>query len=55
VTGVMHPLPPAADMSSFNPMASERLQALGWQPGGARLLHDTVRAMAEGLMPPPAR
>jgi nucleoside-diphosphate-sugar epimerase len=51
VTGVMHPLPPTADVSSFNTMATERLQALGWHPGGARLLHDTVRAMAEALAP----
>ena len=36
-SGIAHLLPPAADFSGFNPMSSARLQALGWQPGGARL------------------
>ncbi|MBS9721042.1 NAD(P)-dependent oxidoreductase [Tianweitania sp. BSSL-BM11] len=42
-TGLAHPLPPAADTTAFNPMATERLKALGWHPGGKRLLQETVR------------
>jgi nucleoside-diphosphate-sugar epimerase len=42
-TGLSHPLPPAVDVTGFNPMSSARLQALGWHPGGKRLLGETVR------------
>lgn len=49
-SGLSYPLPPAADTSGFNPMSSARLQALGWQPGGARLLSETVRDLARTLI-----
>ncbi|MFP5077273.1 NAD-dependent epimerase/dehydratase family protein [Rhizobium sp. YIM 134829] len=44
--GSQHPLPEAADGSDFNAMDTERLRALGWQPGGRAKLEETVRRMA---------
>lgn len=49
VTGLSHPLPPAADAAGFNPMSSDRLKALGWQPGGSRMLHETVADLVKAL------
>ncbi|WP_157020178.1 NAD-dependent epimerase/dehydratase family protein [Mesorhizobium xinjiangense] len=43
--GATHPLPARADRAALNVMATERLRALGWQPGGQALLERTVRAM----------
>lgn len=40
--GASIPLPPAADRLSINPMRTERLRALGWRPGGEKLLQETV-------------
>ena len=37
-TGCPHPLPPAADLAAFNPMATEKIRTLGWTPGGAARL-----------------
>ena len=42
-------LPPAADKSVLNPMNTEKLQALGWAPGGLPLFDQTVRALAAKL------
>ncbi|MDP3896248.1 MAG: NAD(P)-dependent oxidoreductase [Mesorhizobium sp.] len=44
-TGCPHPLPDAADASTLNVMATDRLRALGWRPGGHALLERTVRAL----------
>ncbi|WP_202332485.1 NAD-dependent epimerase/dehydratase family protein [Mesorhizobium sp. L-8-3] len=41
-TGSPHALPVRADASSLGVMATDRLQALGWRPGGHRLLRETV-------------
>lgn len=40
--GAANPLPPAADRLSVNPMRTERLRALGWRPGGEKLLQETI-------------
>jgi nucleoside-diphosphate-sugar epimerase len=45
-TGCPHPLPPAADASAFKVMATDRLRALGWRPGGSERLAVTVRELA---------
>ncbi|PTM94424.1 NAD-dependent epimerase/dehydratase family protein [Mycoplana dimorpha] len=37
-TACPHPLPPAADLAAFNPMAIDKIRALGWTPGGAARL-----------------
>ena len=49
LSGMAHPLPPAADVSAFNVMSTTRLQALGWQPGGRRLLQETVRDLVAAM------
>ncbi|MEC9344041.1 MAG: NAD(P)-dependent oxidoreductase [Pseudomonadota bacterium] len=43
LAGTDHALPPAADVSRFNPMDCSRLRGLGWRPGGLALLRETVR------------
>ena len=48
-TGLSHPLPPNFDASNFNVMANDRLKALGWKPGGKRLLQETVREMISAM------
>lgn len=45
LTDCPHPLPMAADKASVNAMETERLQSLGWRPGGAALLGKTVRTL----------
>lgn len=45
VTGSPHALPGAADASSLNVMATEKLRALGWRPGGKTLLRETVETL----------
>lgn len=45
-TGCRHPLPARADTASLNVMRTEKLRRLGWRPGGAALLAETVRALA---------
>lgn len=42
--GSTNPLPPPADHSRLNVMTSEKIRALGWQPGGAALLRAFVRS-----------
>lgn len=44
-TGSPYALPDRADASSLGVMATDRLQALGWRPGGHRLLRDTVEGL----------
>jgi nucleoside-diphosphate-sugar epimerase len=46
-TGCPHALPERADAASLNVMATERLRALGWTPGGRALLEKTVLALPE--------
>lgn len=46
VSGIKGQLPPHADASKFNQMATEKLQALGWRPGGRGLLRHTLAQMA---------
>lgn len=46
VAGSDRPLPPRADASTLNAMDCARLKALGWRPGGRRLLEQTVRCLA---------
>lgn len=43
--GAAHPLPDRADASALNVMATERIRALGWQPGGVAALEGFVRAV----------
>jgi nucleoside-diphosphate-sugar epimerase len=38
------PLPPPADHARLNVMASEKIRALGWRPGGAALLREFIRS-----------
>lgn len=47
VTGSPHPLPEQANRAALNVMATAKLRALGWRPGGRAVLEDTVRAMAK--------
>ena len=42
VSGCRHGLPAAADSATVHPMASDRISALGWAPGGKALLRQTV-------------
>lgn len=44
-TGCPHSLPAAADPAALNVMATDRLLALSWRPGGRPLLERTVRAL----------
>ena len=48
-TGCPNPLPPASDTSRFNVMTTEKIASLGWKPGGARRLRDTVRDLVDRL------
>lgn len=47
-TGCDNALPEAADRSAVNAMHTERLRALGWNPGGEALLERTVRKLLNG-------
>lgn len=48
-TGCPNPLPAAADMAAVNRMSTERLEALGWLPGGEALFEQTIRQLANAL------
>jgi len=51
VAGVTRPLPLASPgTAAFNTMATERLRALGWQPGGWPLFERTVRQLAREFL-----
>lgn len=41
-TGCPHPLPGTLDQTGYNRMSSEKMEALGWRPGGADLLQQTI-------------
>jgi nucleoside-diphosphate-sugar epimerase len=43
ITGLARPLPVEADISRLNVMSSEKLRALGWQPGGRARLAEFLR------------
>lgn len=43
-TGCPHPLPPQSE-EPVNEMATDRLRALGWRPGGIPLLERTIQAL----------
>lgn len=47
-TGSPHALPDRADASLLGVMMTDRLRALGWRPGGHRLLRDTVAELLTG-------
>lgn len=44
ITGNRHPLPSQADHTATNVMATEKIRALGWQPGGFAALERFVRS-----------
>jgi nucleoside-diphosphate-sugar epimerase len=44
-----HNLPPPADRGIVNVMSTDKLRALGWQPGGAALLRQTIADLAATL------
>lgn len=46
LTGIEGDLPQFSDSSSYNQMNTDRLLALGWKPGGRKLLHHTLRHLA---------
>jgi len=46
-TGCRHPLPDPADRSAIAEMATDKIRALGWKPGGRALLEDTIKCLAE--------
>lgn len=43
-TACPHPLPPRTDPADYNAMATDRLAALGWRPGGPALLRRAIDA-----------
>lgn len=48
-TGSEYPLPEPADRTTVAEMATERIRALGWEPGGRFLLEETVARLARSL------
>lgn len=48
-TGCPHPLPEAADKTLVAEMATDKIRALGWKPGGRSLLESTVQCLADGI------
>jgi nucleoside-diphosphate-sugar epimerase len=47
--GSHHNLAPSSDRSAINVMSTGKLKALGWQPGGAPLLRQTIADLAAVL------
>lgn len=47
LTGCAHPPPPRANASGLRPMRCERLAAMGWRPGGTRILSASLPAMLD--------
>jgi nucleoside-diphosphate-sugar epimerase len=45
-------LPATADKSRLTPMDTEKIRALGWQPGGLPLFERTIHALATDGAPP---
>ncbi|TKT80398.1 NAD(P)-dependent oxidoreductase [Aquamicrobium sp. LC103] len=50
VTDCANALPAPADVSRLNVMNTERLRALGWQPGGMRRFQSTVQTLIERIV-----
>ena len=48
-TGSPHPLPVPADKTLVAEMATDKIRALGWMPGGKERLEATVRSLADSL------
>ena len=48
-TGCPHPLPEAAGKALVAQMATDKIRALGWKPGGRSLLESTVQCLADGI------
>ncbi|MCV3242965.1 NAD-dependent epimerase/dehydratase family protein [Mesorhizobium sp. ZC-5] len=46
-----HPLPSQADRAATNVMATEKIRALGWRPGGVVALEQFVRSQVAGGTP----
>ncbi|MFO1106358.1 MAG: NAD(P)-dependent oxidoreductase [Amaricoccus sp.] len=49
LTGCPYPLPPAADRFRLAVMATDRLRALGWQPGGLARLSADLPTMCDAV------
>ncbi|CDN49158.1 NAD-dependent epimerase/dehydratase family protein [Neorhizobium galegae] len=49
LSGPQHNLPPPADRGIVSVMSTDKLRALGWQPGGAPLLRQTITDLAATL------
>lgn len=47
--GARHDLPAPADRRTVNLMSTEKLRALGWQPGGADLLRQTIEDLVRSF------
>ncbi len=47
--GSHHELPAPADRGAINRMSIEKLRGLGWQPGGADLLRQTIQVLARSF------
>ncbi|WP_457587254.1 NAD-dependent epimerase/dehydratase family protein [Ensifer canadensis] len=45
MTGSRHALPGRAALTAFNVMNTEKIRALGWQPGGLKRLQTTVKSL----------
>ncbi|MNY68441.1 hypothetical protein D3C86_2062060 [compost metagenome] len=45
MTGSSHALPDPAALTAFNAMNTEKIRALGWQPGGIERLRATVASL----------
>lgn len=44
-TGTGNALPLPADLTAFNAMNTEKIRALGWQPGGLKRLRETIASL----------
>jgi nucleoside-diphosphate-sugar epimerase len=53
-TGSAYALPDRADASVLSVMATDKLRALGWRPGGRQLFRDTVEALVMEYLHPPS-
>lgn len=51
IAGSRHPLPSQADHTSANVMATEKIRALGWRPGGIAALEHFVRSQVANWTP----
>lgn len=44
-------LPPAADRGAINVMSTDKIEMLGWRPGGEDLFRETIREIAAAFSP----